>query len=90
MGRRSRVIGGNQRRGPGFASAVQAPGYAPLVFAVTDARVGTGHLVTQDAMAAGRRAGRYVALCGGEVLAASLTAGESGHCRSCRDRRAGR
>lgn len=53
------------------------------VIAVTDVG-GTAHLVTDDAMAAGRRAGRYVAVCGSEVIAASLTTPESRHCRACR------
>ncbi len=52
--------------------------------AVTDARTGLTHLVSDEAMAAGRRAGRYVAACGAEVLAGSLTAPESGRCRRCR------
>ncbi|MCA1673645.1 MAG: hypothetical protein LC799_16075 [Actinobacteria bacterium] len=53
------------------------------LLAVTDAE-GIEHLITEAAMTAGRRAGRYTAACGDEVLAASLTAPESGHCRACR------
>lgn len=42
------------------------------------------HLLTPDALDAGRRpTGRYVALCGVDVLPASLTAPPQGHCRSC-------
>jgi hypothetical protein len=48
------------------------------------------HLVTDTAMAAGRLAGRYAALCGCEVIAASLTAPDRHHCRTCRDRAADR
>ncbi|MGH4012431.1 MAG: hypothetical protein ACRDSL_00520 [Pseudonocardiaceae bacterium] len=59
----------------------------PLL-AVTDIG-GTTHLVTEAAMAAGRPAGRYIAVCDTEVLAASLTAPESGHCRFCCRWRAG-
>lgn len=55
----------------------------PPVFAVTDARTGSAHLVTEDAMAAGRRTGRYSAVCGVEVLAASMITPESGYCSSC-------
>ena len=51
---------------------------------VTDARSRLAHLVSDEAMAAGRRAGCYVAVCGFEVLASSLTAEESGLCRRCR------
>jgi len=56
--------------------------------AVTDIG-GTTHLVTDEAMAAGRRAGCYRAVCGSHLLAASLTTPESGHCRSCRGWRSG-
>lgn len=45
---------------------------------------GVEHLVSDEAMAAGRRAGRYVAACGAEVIAASLTAPEFSRCRRCR------
>jgi hypothetical protein len=47
------------------------------------------HLVTDAVMAAGRRAGRYAAACGAEVLAASRTAPESSRCQRCRAVRAG-
>ena len=51
--------------------AITAP-LGPL--AMTDATTGTAHLVTDESVAAGRRAGgRYVAVCGAQVLAASLT-----------------
>ncbi|MCA1672570.1 MAG: hypothetical protein LC799_10325 [Actinobacteria bacterium] len=56
---------------------------------VTDARTSVAHLGTDEAMAAGRRTGRYRAVCGCEVLASSLAAEESGHCRDCRRWRAG-
>jgi hypothetical protein len=65
---------------------VSAP--AVVLFEVTDTD-GTAHLVTEEAMAAGRPAGRYRAACGSEVLAASLTTPERGYCRSCRRGRAG-
>lgn len=50
---------------------------------------GLAHLVIDEAMAAGRSAGRYHAVCGGEVLAGSLTTPETGYCRLCRRWRAG-
>lgn len=59
------------------------------LLAVTDAE-GIEHLVTDVAMVAGRRAGRYVAACGADVIAASLTAPEFGRCRACRQQRTGR
>lgn len=52
----------------------------PLV----DAHTLTAHYLTDEALAAGRRgAGRYVALCGLDVLPASLTVAEVDHCRRC-------
>ncbi|MDQ3154271.1 MAG: hypothetical protein M3R63_21990 [Actinomycetota bacterium] len=51
--------------------------------AVTDARTGTAHLVTDAAVAAGRPAGSYTALCGVSVLATSLTAPTGRPCPSC-------
>lgn len=62
---------------------------ALMLFAVTD-NAGTAHLVAEDAMAAGGHAGRYLAVCGDQVLAASLTTPEGGCCRSCRRWGAGR
>lgn len=54
------------------------------VMVMTDGRTGTGHHVTDQAFAAGRRAGgRYVAVCGLPVLPASLTTPARGHCPRC-------
>ncbi len=60
-----------------------------MLLAVTDAQTSLAHLVTVQAMAAGRPHGRYTAVCGYPVLAASLTAPESDSCRACRRRMAG-
>ncbi|MGH3937920.1 MAG: hypothetical protein ACRDTG_04680 [Pseudonocardiaceae bacterium] len=60
----------------------------PHVIAMIDTRTSVAHLVTDEAMAVGRRAGRYVALCGGEVLPGSLKEDTNRSCRSCRQRRA--
>ncbi|MGH4025216.1 MAG: hypothetical protein ACRDRV_11625 [Pseudonocardiaceae bacterium] len=57
---------------------------ASTLLAVTDARTSLAHLVTLDAMTGGRSHGVYVAVCGTEVMASSLTAEESGYCRRCR------
>jgi len=64
---------------------------APVLalFAVTDTE-GVAHLVTENAMVAGRSAGRYLAVCDTQILAASLTTPEHGYCRLCRRWRAGR
>jgi len=77
----------HQLAGPTRGSVMKAP--AVMCFAVTDVG-GIVHLITEDAMAAGRSSGRYAAVCGGAVLAASLTTRECGYCRSCRCWRAGR
>ncbi|MGH3904231.1 MAG: hypothetical protein ACRDTE_08585 [Pseudonocardiaceae bacterium] len=63
---------------------------APVALrAVTDVD-GTTHLVTDEAMAAGRAGGCYGAVCGDHVLAASLTMPEPRHCQKCRRWRVGR
>jgi hypothetical protein len=53
------------------------------VFAMTDAPTRCAHFVTDEAAAAGRPRGRYVAICGRVVLAASLTTPETSYCGSC-------
>ncbi|MGH3889344.1 MAG: hypothetical protein ACRDSZ_22760 [Pseudonocardiaceae bacterium] len=51
---------------------------------VVDVRTLTAHFLTMDALAAGRLPkGRYVALCGQDVLPASLTEPGSRRCSSC-------
>jgi hypothetical protein len=51
---------------------------------VVDARTLRAHLLTPDALAAGQHAGgRYIALCGQDVLPASLTEPGNGYCPSC-------
>lgn len=46
---------------------------AALVLSTVDARTGVLHLVAVDTAALHRRSGRYPALCGDEVITASLT-----------------
>jgi len=55
------------------------------VFPFVDARTGAAHLVASDAVDSGRRAGRYVAVCGAGLLAGSLTAEEKRYCLCCLD-----
>lgn len=51
---------------------------------VVDARTLQSHLLTPDALAAGlSAAGRYIALCGEDVVPASLTEPGNGRCSSC-------
>ncbi len=61
----------------GFAVA------APLMYSVTDADTLVAHLVTEDALNAGRRKGCFRAACGVPVRAASLTVEERSSCRLC-------
>ncbi len=50
---------------------------------IADARSQIEHLVTDEEFAAHRHAGRYLAVCGAQVLAASLSAPDRGRCRDC-------
>jgi hypothetical protein len=68
---------GRRARGP----VATAPG---CTIAFADGPTGIAHRVTDAAFAAGRRAeGRYVALCGAQVLTVSLTAPARFHCPAC-------
>jgi hypothetical protein len=53
------------------------------VLPIIDARTGEAHQVTTEAVDSGRDTGRYTAVCGAEVLAASLTAPPTRYCRFC-------
>ncbi len=51
---------------------------------MVDARTGEAHWLTPDALDAGRRSGgRYIAVCGTDVLPHSLAAPPRGYCRAC-------
>jgi hypothetical protein len=50
---------------------------------VVDALTRVAHLVSSDALLAGRLAGIYPALCGARLLAASLTDPGRGRCMEC-------
>jgi hypothetical protein len=66
---------------------VSAPVAVPrmLVAEVTDARTRRAHLVTERAFTAGCRVGRFVPVCGDEVLAASVATPDVGLCWGCRE-----
>ncbi|MGH3853747.1 MAG: hypothetical protein ACRDR6_09640 [Pseudonocardiaceae bacterium] len=53
------------------------------VFAMTDANTRAAHFVADEDVTAGRAVGRYVAICGRLVIAASLTTPETSYCDSC-------
>lgn len=55
----------------------------PLAVSVVDTRTGALHRVAVDIAALHRPAGRYPALCGAEVPAASLTTPATTACRRC-------
>lgn len=57
----------------------------PGLFAWVDLRTKLTHLLTPDAAAAGRvGGGRYIALCGADVIPAAMTEPGRGYCQSCR------
>lgn len=61
---------------------------ATLHFAAMTDTCTAVHLVTDEAVAAGRHAGRYIGVCGAVVLPGSLMEDTSRYCQSCRDWRA--
>ncbi len=52
---------------------------------ITDARTRVEHLMTDASAMEHRHSGRYLALCGIEVLAASLAEREHSRCQPCRE-----
>lgn len=55
----------------------------PRRLGITDAHTHVEHLVSDESAMEHRHSGRYLAMCGARVLAASLTAPERARCRSC-------
>ncbi|MGH3844008.1 MAG: hypothetical protein ACRDS0_21565 [Pseudonocardiaceae bacterium] len=58
----------------------------PRPIGITDANTGIEHLMSDEVAAQRRRLGSYLALCGTQVLAASLVAPGRGHCPVCHGR----
>ena len=56
---------------------------AALVLSVVDARTGVLHLVPVEMAALHRRTGRYPALCGDDVITASMLTEPGRNCRDC-------
>lgn len=70
--------------GRGRRARTPAAAVLRCTIAFTDGPTGIEHRVTDDAFAVGRRAGgRYIALCGAQVVPASLTAPARSHCPTC-------
>lgn len=59
---------------------------AALVLSVVDTCTRESHLVPVEAAALHRRSGRYPALCGTEVITASLTTAPARDCQDCATR----
>lgn len=55
----------------------------PRPVGIADARDQIEHLVTDESFAEHRHSGRYLAVCGARVLAASLAEPDLGRCQSC-------
>jgi hypothetical protein len=72
---------GKHRRQAAHASIPAQPGPRPL--RIIDAQTHVEHLMTGESAIAHRRSGRYIALCGVQVLAANLAATERGRCPRC-------
>lgn len=57
------------------------------VLRMVDAQTGMTHLIRLEVVPLHRHSGRYPALCGGEIIAASLVSdSRAGLCPECRDR----
>lgn len=63
---------------------------AVLVLSMIDTCIRESHLVPIEAVALHRRSGRYPALCGADVPAASLTTPPARRCPDCATRARGR
>lgn len=63
---------------------------AALAQTMVDSSTLTEHLIDLDIITAARQHGRYIALCGAEVLAASMSTEERGYCQDCLRRQVGR
>lgn len=74
-------MAGRHRRG---APHRPAPTRAPRQIGIVDSRIHLQHLMTHEIAAEYRHAGRYLALYGAQVLAASLTAPDGRRCVMCR------
>lgn len=75
-------MAGRHSKRPGARARIpEQRGPRPL--GITDAQTHLEHLVTEESLAAHRYSGRLLALCGIEVLAASLTDPRRGRCREC-------
>jgi len=77
----SRTSGRHSKR-PKMPARVPVQG-AVRAFGMIDPHTRVEHLVLEESAAAHRRAGRYLARCGIEVMAASLTEPGRARCAEC-------
>ena len=77
----NRVVMAGRHRRRAHAAVPGQRGIRPV--GITDARTRVEHLVPDESLVAQRHAGRFQAVCGAEVLAASLTDPGRGRCREC-------
>jgi hypothetical protein len=74
----------SKRRAHARIPEQQTPGQrGPRPVGIIDARTYVEHLMTDEAVAAHRHSGRYLALCGAQVLAASLAEPRRSRCQPC-------
>jgi hypothetical protein len=72
---------GRHRRGATHPPMPSAHQHRPI--RIVDARTSMEHLITDESVTAHHPAGRYLAVCGAQVLAASLTAPQRSRCPVC-------
>jgi hypothetical protein len=79
----SRMAGRHRRQSDGAHVGIPEQRRAPRPVGITDAHTHVEHLVTDESAMAHRHSGRYPALCGVQVVAASLTAPGREQCQCC-------
>jgi hypothetical protein len=75
------VMGGKHSKGAAHAQTI--PAQRRIGIEVVDAQTRITHRVASDELLAGRIAGTYEALCGAQLLSASLTDPGRARCAEC-------
>jgi hypothetical protein len=75
------MAGKHSKRRGAHAQVSQQRGPRPV--GIVDAPSGVEHLVTDASVMQHRHSGRYLALCGARLIAASMTEPGRGQCREC-------
>jgi hypothetical protein len=79
----SRMAGRHRRQSNAAHAGIPDQRRGPRTVGITDAHTHVEHLVTDESAMAHRHSGRYPALCGVQVVAASLTAPRRQQCQCC-------